>query len=202
MLSIYIRFLTQALQHLLLTSILEIYRAEFMTTYNSFVSYLVAVAILVLSIIIVLIIVFSYYWRAVDANPSKVNMFKELYLGLKTTPSAGLYPLMVIFRRVIFVTWLVCFEWLHVEVIVSLMIVVQGVCLLLIALLKPYKTVKDNLFEFVNQLIYAIILSILILFNGTDWWSTLVTTACVWLMMFPSYLLTILTLSKLISSYF
>jgi len=124
-LAVYIRIMVQSLQHLLLSSISEIYRAD-TNEDNLLASYFAAVAVLVFCGVFIVVAISSFGFRLTDPNSKKSRAVNEFFLGLKVNKSAGIYPLVLMMRRIIFITWLICFNWLTPQVVVMGMVGLQS----------------------------------------------------------------------------
>ena len=87
--------------------------------------------------------------------------FKELYAGLKEKHKARLYPSLIMIRKIVFAIFLI--TWNDIEAIKSVgtFLAMQTIYLMIILLIMPYKSVKDNIMETINEVLFTTLIIML-----------------------------------------
>ena len=176
--SYYIRAGLQINQFLLICSVYEIY------SFNSSQPFRVvslAFALLILISWISLLILASYLsMSAYTVNEGKHNKLGEFFKGLKMNRKFKFYTCMLILRRTVFVVLLVTWVSLASRLLIGLLVLLQLVYLAYVCYLRPFRELKDNLTEIMNEAYFLLLLSSLVYLNEESYWSSAVTSIYMW----------------------
>jgi hypothetical protein len=138
------------------------------------------------------LIVGTYIWMKCSSLH-----FAEIFSGLKKTSIARSYQLLLMLRRLILISWMV---WLN-SIPSFLYLSIPGLYQLLhfwtIIFIRPFSSMKDNIIEVFNELVFTIILWSVIYLNKEEKWNSITVDAFVHLLMAPGAFMFILAISKL-----
>ena len=98
-------------------------------------------------------------------NPQKQIYWIELFSGLKNTTLSRLNPWVFIIQRILSCAIVIFLVNINLILKIWLISAIQALHLLYLLIVRPYKLVKDLMFECINQLIMTIFWWILIKFN-------------------------------------
>ena len=155
--TLYIRLFIETSLYVLLTSFNEL--DEFSTNTTSLS---IAIIAFFLSIIFFILTVCLWikYRNGFDMQQNN-KYFKELYAGLKEKHKARLYPSLIMIRKIVFAIFLI--TWNDIEAIKSVgtFLAMQTIYLMIILLIMPYKSVKDNIMETINEVLFTTLIIML-----------------------------------------
>ena len=176
--SYYIRAVLLINQYLLICSMYEIY------SFNSsqplrVVSFAFAIMILI-SWIFILALAIYLSMSAYTVNEGKHNKLGEFFNGLKMHRKFKFYMCMLILRRAIFVVLLVTWISLSSRLLIGLLVLLQLIYLVYVCYLRPFRELKDNLPEIMNEAYFLVLLSSLVYLNEERYWSSAVTSIYMW----------------------
>ena len=165
----YIRILFQINEIFLVSSISEVY------SFDSSQPLLILSLIFAMAIIItsVLWIIFTVYLSlsSYQLSEKEHNKLEEFFNGLKSNKKHRIYISILTTRRFIFVVVLSTFMFASSRVVIGILTAVQVPYFLYIAFFRSYEDTKDNVIETVNELIFLVLLSSLMVFNSESDWS-------------------------------
>ena len=134
-------------------------------------SYTFAILILLQCIgILIFAIVFSLK-RATHNLDRERSKFDELFRGVKQSRQAYMYNVVLITRKLLFITWLLCMEWAPPILVVCVFATMQLIYTLWWIYVRYFVIVKDNVVEIYNECIYLVLLVILVYFRKEDRWN-------------------------------
>ena len=176
--SYYIRVALEVNQFLLICSVYEIYIFNTSQPFRV-VSFAFAILILI-SWIFILALAINLSMSAYTVNEGKHNKLGEFFKGLKSPRKFKFYTWMLILRRTIFAVLLVTWISLSSRLLIGLLVLLQLVYLVYVCYLRPYRELKDNLTEIMNEAYFLLLLSSLVYLNEERYWSSTVTSIYMW----------------------
>ena len=193
--SYYIRFLLEMNQYMLISSIYEIY--SFDTSKGLKIASLVFA--MVVWVLWMLILIVSLY---LSLSPYTVienahNKLGEWFTGLKMDKKYKIHSSMIIIRRTVFVLLLIVWSAVASRVLIGVLTLIQVLYLVYICILRPFKEVRGNLIEILNEVYFLSLLSCLIYFNTESYWSSNVTSIYMWVLASNSMTVFIIIICKL-----
>ena len=176
----YIRVFMEMNQLMLISSIYEI--NKFNTTDRLRI---VSLAVAFIVLIICISIVWFAIYLALSFNPSedsKHSKFKEFFSGIKEWRSSRWYIIALLFRRIIFVSVLICLISMStVQTIIASLSIVQLVYVSYLIILRPYNNVKSNLIDIINELFFTWCIWWLVYFDSKSKWNSLSISIFIWI---------------------
>ena len=119
----------------------------------------------------------------------------------KESRSKRLYTSLLLLRRIVLVTWLICCQSFTNIFITLGVFIAQIFYMVSLFILRPYQDFKDNLIECINEVFFTVLIGILFHFNSAERWSDFITKTYVWIMMANNTILLFIVLSKIKISY-
>ena len=198
--ALYIRLILEAYQYILLSSVYEIYTFDISST-SKIVSFGIACSFALFCVLCFLFVLFMTLCIPIKhlnikSKWAKFSVFNGFYSGIKDKKFQRLYTPLLLLRRIVFISWLIIFRSFTNTFIVLGLFIVQLSYMVSLFSLRPYKGVKDNLIEWINEIFYAVLLCNLFYFNSTARWSDLVTKIYVWIMMANNIVLILIITCK------
>ena len=189
--TIYIRILLQSYQFLLLSSVSELYNSQ------ASIKMIPAVFIAILWVGVYAFSVSAWIKKfKVDADVDN-SKIKELFADLKPKSIPKGFNVFLLTRRILFVTLLICFQWLPKIALMCIFLVLQFGWAVSICIFRPLTNTKDNIVEIYNEILFTTLVGWLTcLENESDWTSPL-TYAYLALMMSAGAFLLIVSLVQL-----
>ena len=176
----YIRLFMEMNQLMLISSIYEINRFD-TTNMLRIVSLAVAFIVLLICISIVL----SAIYLALSLSPneeSKHSKFEEFFSGIKERRSSRLYIIVLLFRRIIFVSVLICLiSMTTIQIVIASLSIVQLVYVSYLIILRPYDSVKTNLIDIINELFFTWCIWWLVYFDSKSKWNSVWISVFIWI---------------------
>ena len=176
--SYYIRVALEINQFLLICSVYEIYSFNSSQPFRV-VSFAFAIMILI-SWIFILTLAIYLSMSAYTVNEGKHNKLGEFFNGLKMHRKFKFYMCMLILRRTIFVVLLVTWISLSSRLLIGLLVLLQLIYLTYVCYLRPFRELKDNLTEIMNEVYFLLLLSSLVYLNEKSYWSSAITSIYMW----------------------
>jgi cysteine-rich repeat protein len=185
---IYIRFALQSFQLLAVNSISGFYFSK-MRDYPHLISILTS---LIIGIFWVLIFCFGICMFL----KRKKNWATELFTALKKNQASRFYQMTLMLRKAILIVWMVWFEF-NLKLIYLL---VPSLCQLAhlgyIIIVKPFSSIRDNVVEIFNEIIFTLILSGLVHLNEEESWSDIFVEIYFYLIISPGVFIILISLGK------
>ncbi|CAI2380327.1 unnamed protein product [Moneuplotes crassus] len=197
--TIYIRLVLGGFQLLLICCISEVIKFDLETIPN-IISMMFSVLILTVCVGTIALSFYIFYSKRDFHDPDKYYKLNEFITGLKNTRYARIYPFLGLMRRTMFVIWLLTFTWLECVYLTAGMMVVQIFFVLSLVTLRPFDRPENNLIEIVNEIIYTTLLSIMIICDKVDEWSSTVTNIFCYIILANSLVITFIMIGALLVS--
>ena len=189
----YIRTFLESSLTLQVSSISEIY--YFSTGSRAKRSSLVC-AVLVLILLISFLFVSFFLSITIKIEEGISNVLEELFRGLKNHWRFRFYTPIVITRRFIFILLLIIYAPVSPFYASWILWIVQLIYTILISIMRPFESRKDNLIEIINELFFLVFLCwIWASYSKTNWTLTQSNTF-IFLILSNNFILLIIVLSK------
>jgi hypothetical protein len=130
-----------------------------------------------------------------DENHNKLGEFSA---GLKKDKSARLYSVMLITRRILFVTWLIVFNHFDKMLILSIMAVIQIGYLTTLLLIRPFEQKMTNVIEILNEFFFSFLFGILFFVNSEVAWTDFRSSFYLWIMITNSIMVVLILTGNLV----
>ena len=178
--SLYLRFLLEANQFILLSWITEI-KSWSTTTTSEIIS--LVFALIGISLWFWLIIISILHWIKNKSLNNTENYLscKEFFNNIKNHSYWRLYSTILLSRRFIFVMLLIISSSLSSIWLILSMLVMQIIYFALITWIRPYTSTKDNILEIINESFYLLLIAFLIHYNSDERWTKSAESAYFWL---------------------
>ena len=178
--TLYIRVIIHVSQFWMICSITEIYETDLssIATASSFVFACIIISIIVAFSITNITMIF-------DSSDVSKSVCKEFFTSIKESKKAKLYNVVMMVRRVVLVSLMVCLINIDKVYLVILAVIYQIMHTALIVWIRPYKSVKDNINEIMIDSVFSVLLVFLIHFHTKDSWNEVATSFYFYLLGFP-----------------
>ena len=176
--SYYIRTALEMNQYLLICSLYEIYNFNTSNPYR--IASLVFAVLLLLGWLLTAVFAFCLSISSYTVDEDKHNKLGEYFSGLKLDIKFKFYIFILIVRRTVFVISLVTWVLVASRLLIGILAILQLIYLAYVCYLRPFKEIKDNLVEIINELYFYLLLSSLVYLNTKSNWSPLTTTIYMW----------------------
>lgn len=137
-LTIYVRIILEAYLFLFLSSVAEVYNANFSSS-AKILSYLIAIVLLVSWCGIIYLVIHFWKLSGYSNFDQEKSKFSELFEGLKKTKWARLYYVVFVLRRALSTTWIVISYRAITEARVTIFNLIQFGCLGYICIIRPFE---------------------------------------------------------------
>jgi hypothetical protein len=104
---------------------------------------------------------FEKYWK-----------FRELFAGLKNTPSSRFFNMVFCLNRALCVVLIVWLKDIVLDAKTILFASLQFLVLVYLLMVRPFEATKDSIIECTNQVILMVLSALLINYNSKDDWNT------------------------------
>jgi hypothetical protein len=111
------------------------------------------------------------------------NKLGEFSTGLKENKLARVYSVMLMTRRILFVAWLIVFNYFNKMIIISIMAVIQTCYLITLLFIRPFEEKMTSVIEIMNELFFSFLLGTLFFVNSEAAWTDFRSILYVWIMM-------------------
>lgn len=122
--------------------------------------------------------------------------FEELFSDLKNKRHAKSYQIMLMIRRCLLITIIICFRFMPKIAYLSVLAGFQLIYFCYIFVVRPFTILKENVVEVFNELIFTVLVFILVFVNEKDKWNNIKESAFVYLLIMPSIFLLITSIGK------
>jgi hypothetical protein len=126
------------------------------------------------------------------------NKLEEFSTGLKKNKSARVYSVMLMTRRILFVTWLIVFNYFDKIIVISIMAVIQTGYLTTLLLIRPFEEKLNNVIEILNEFFFSFLLGVLFFMNSEAAWTSFRSSMYIWIMMANSIVLVVILAGNLV----
>ena len=167
----FIRNTLELSQFILISSINEIYESNTKDSYRliSFVFSILIVLIFVLMIGLIQYLTFSSY----SLNENEHNKLEEFFRGLQFDGKHKFYTTVLLLRRLIFIVLLITWTSISSRALIVIISLIQVGYVIYLSYIRPYKNLKENLIEILNEFYFLFLIVYLIPINTENEWSTL-----------------------------
>ena len=191
---VYIRFFLEAFQFMVIGSFSEIYKMD-ISNPKRITSTLISCLFLLFSVIFFSLSCYYLFKTPTDhCDDKKHDKFQELNSGLKKYRLARVYTPLLLFRRYLFILWLICLNHHQAMLIVVGMLMIQIIYFGFLLSLRPSAEPMNNFIEAINEAIYTLMLGFLTHVNSEEKWTSSMSSIFIWIMLSNSLIIwTILT---------
>ena len=190
----YLRLWMETNQYLLMSSISEMHQFN---NYNQsrILSFMFS---LCLSVIWTTFIIFVCYLALNFKNLKfkKLNMFGELFDGIKDNLKSRLYVVALLLRRAVFVLSLILLSSVSPKSTISFLSGVQWVYCILTILIRPYELTKTNVVEIINEVYFACWFGSLFFLDSEDKWNDGITNTFIGVLISCTFINFLVIMSK------
>ena len=167
----FIRNTLELSQFILISSINEIYESNTEDSYKliSFVFSILMVIFFVLMIGLIQYLTFSSY----SLNENEHNRLEEFFRGLQFDGKHKFYTTVLLLRRLTFIVLLITWTSISSRTLIAILSLIQVGYVVYLSYIRPYKNLKENLIEILNEFYFWFLLVYLIAINTENEWSTL-----------------------------
>ena len=193
-LSYFIRNALEMSQFVLITSVYEVYKNNTMNSSRivSFAFAILMIVIYLLMVGLVMYLAFSSY----KSNASDHNKLEEFFRGLKHDKKYKLYVVVLLLRRITFITLLITWVAVSSRVLIIILALIQVVYFVFLTWTRPYNEVKGNLIEILNEIYFSFLLIALSFINSENDWNNIKTNIYLWVLVSNTLLVFIIVSSK------
>ena len=176
----YIRNAIELTQFILISSINEIYEWSIKDSkrLTSFVFSIFMIVLFFFGLSIIQCLTYSSY----KLKDNEHNKLGELFEGLKNNKRSRFYITVLLLRRFIFVTILIVLSTIPSRALIGILSPLQILYLWLVVYLKPYKEIKWNIIEIINEVYFSLLFLSLLYLNTRTEWISLITNIYMWIL--------------------
>ena len=189
--TLYIRTIMQISQFWTISSISELY----MTRMSS-ISVTFSFAFACVTLIVIVGFTSLNVVLATDTSDDSKSAFKEYFSGIKNTKVARIYNVVLMLRRAILVSLMVCLSSIDKLFLVLLAVCYQIMHTVLIAWMRPYVAIKDNINEIMIDVVFSALLITLLYLHTEEAWNGVATDAYFYLLNFPGVFIFLSSIGK------
>ena len=139
-----------------------------------------------------------YIIKSSESKENSTSKIEEMFSGLKHQKSKRFYVILLLLRRIMFVSLLICVTFISPFVLVCLLCVIQIAYFLMIVLLRPFIETKNNIIEITNEVFFSFFLGCLIYFNEESLWKSTITNAYIYMLTANNFAVLGIVLGRLI----
>ena len=167
----FIRNTLELSQFILISSINEIYESNTEDSYRliSFVFSILMVVFFALMFGFVQYLTLSSY----SLNENEHNKLEEFFRGLQFDGKHKFYTTVLLLRRLVFIVLLITLVSISSRVLIAIISLIQVGYVIYLFCIRPYKNLKENLIEILNEFYFLFLIVYLIAINTENEWSTL-----------------------------
>ena len=176
----YIRVILEVNQFMLISSIYEIHNFDTSPTIK-LVSFGIAVAVLLWWIVLIGVVSFLTF-SSYEVVEESHNKLEEFFKGVKMQKKYKTYSLILIIRRTIFVVMLISLVSISSVMLILILSGVQLLYLIYLTVLRPFKELKNNMIEIINEIYFILLLGSLAFLNTENKWTELYTNIYIWVL--------------------
>lgn len=193
--NIYLRSMIEGYQFLLISWIYELKEYDVGKFAHQF-SYSLASVTFIILVGFMCLALHQFRYYTSHYNPNKHTYWDEFFIGVKNQKYARAYYALFLTRKLVYVSWLMFFDFIPVWITVIVFAVMQICYFLLIALLRPFENGQDNFIEVINELYFAVLVTWLVPFDRESEWIGSPTKIYVGIMMSNNCLISIVLFCK------
>ena len=111
----------------------------------------------------------------------KISKFAHFFDGVSPNKKSRMYIAIIQIRRAIFVILLINIAPVSTIIVLSFLVGLQIIYFTFLIIMRPYKLIKYNIIEIINEMYFFTILASLLKFNSiASWEGTPTTIYCCW----------------------
>ena len=195
--NVYIRITIEIFLLMIVSSINELYLASQLDNSKKIASYWMNF------LIILFWGAFFGIWVWLWSNSHRDNKYqkyylKEFFLGTKNNKRSKFYTTMFLSKRIILVSLVILLERMPMILKVIIFILIQLWSWVTIIYLRPFKDVKNNIIEILNEVYFLLCSSVMIHFNKKSKWSSWQTTLYINILLSNIIAFSILSIGKIL----
>ena len=171
---IYIRFILESIQFWLIACLYEIYIFNF-SQKNYIISFAFAV-LLLLGIFVLICVVIYLSLSAYLVYEEFHNNIGEFFVGIQMDRKFKFYAALMLIRKLLFTVVLVF--WMHMNslTIILILLFIEMWYFGYLVILRPFKEIKGNMIEIINEIFFSFFLGALIYLNNKSKWTSTITS--------------------------
>ena len=123
----------------------------------------------------------------------------EFFVILEVTIKAFTVILLLV-RRLVFVIFLINMVSLNSKILIEILSLIQIIYLVCLIILRPFKEIKANLIEIMNEIYFFLLLGSLIFLNDESDWNLYNTLVYMWVLASNSMTIFIITIKPFVQS--
>ena len=104
----------------------------------------------------------------------------SFFSGLKEDKKSRFYVTLLLLRRFTFILLIILLSSIPSRAIIGILLAIQLVYMGCIMYLRPYKEVKGNIIEILNEIYFFSLIWIFLVFNEESNWSSIKTQIWMW----------------------
>ena len=176
----YIRSLLEINQFLLISLTYEIYKFN-ASNFARIVSLSTAI---LWSITCFILIIFTNFiaFSSYQVDENEHNKLEEIVKGIKTDKKFKIYSPILLFRRAVFIVILITFTFASSKLIIGILSFLQLIYAVSIMIQRPFKEVKINLIEIINEIYFFGLMFSLFFLNTNNNWNSFKILLYVWVL--------------------
>ena len=161
------------------------------------------ISFLVLFLWLVLIFISIYLtFSSYKLEENEHNKLGDFFVGLKYQKKFKFYLPWFLIRRFIYVAFMIFLVSINSKILIGIISLFQIIYFLNIAYLRPFKEIKLNLIEIMNEIFFFILFCSLLVLNAENDWNTNLTFVYMWVLASNSMLMFVIILSKFLVAIF
>ena len=136
-----------------------------------------------------------------DADQQQQLKLDEAFSGVQPDRKHRLSVALLLARRIVFVSLLVCAKAVSPFVLTCVLWAMQLVYFTSVCVLHPFVETKDNVIEVVNEVFVSVLLWLLTYLNTDDRWTSTLTNLYIYLLMTNNFVVLGIVLGKFTNNY-
>ena len=193
--TIYVRVFLEAFQILLITSLSEVLQFNF-SELIPIISFCSSLGIIILCSSLCFTSFYMFFSTRKFYDEDKYYKLGEFFAGIKNDKYCRLYSFNALVRRTLMISWLIIFSYYEPYILSYGLLGIQIVYLCVIVFLHPFERIENNLIEIINEFIFLIMISFLIIFNTKNEWTSFSKNAFTYIILSNSIIVTIVMLGE------
>ena len=192
--SFYIRNALEMSQFILISSTNEIfnYNIANLKRLISFIYTSLVIGIYIFLFVLIQYLIFSSY----RLNENQQNRLGEFFSGLKRNKKSRFYVTLLLLRRFSFISLVILLSSIPSRAIIGILFAIQLVYMGCIMYLRPYKEIKWNIIEILNEIYFSSFIWIFLLFNKESDWDSIKTQIWMWMLASNTFASFLIVVSK------
>ena len=166
----------------------------------------------IVSLIYAMLMIFAFLWTfgttlfltfsSYKTNEGHHSMLGELINSLQNNTKSKFYAVLILTRKLFFVLVLVILDSIESKKIIFILSCFQVGYTAYVAVVRPYNSIKLNIYEIINEVDYTLHLICLMFFNTKDDWNDISTSIYMWTLAINAMIVFVIVFSKAYSIIF